>query len=283
MRVFSTSDLHYGATPQGDAATRALAAHVVAAGRPDDVLILVGDHAVTDEGIVACLKLFSGFPGERLAVAGNHDVWVHSGESRDSWDRYAGLSTVYRRAGFRSLEDGPVVVGDTAFVGSMGWYDYSFGEFSERFTAEAYRSKVYPGDPERVWLDAAYVRWRHTDAEMTAHLAGRLNGHLAAIGRARELVVAIHHVPTMELLFHPRFLVPDEWKFLSGFLGSEVFSQVIDCHAEVPTLVVNGHVHRAKSVRRGLARYVSLGGDYGHKELLIKEGEKLVKMTFPGQ
>lgn len=276
MRTFCVSDLHFGHDDWGDRSIDALARHVRLAGGPDDVLIAIGDHAVDDQGIITCLSKFHGFRGKTLAVAGNHDVWV--GSDGDSWLRYLGLADVFKEAGFRPLEVEPVVIGDTAFVGSMGWYDYSFRDPLD-IGIDAYRAKTYPGDSVPSWNDATYVRWRATDPQMTEWMAERLSRHLDLVADASRIVVAIHHVPTKRLLMHPRCFVPRRWRFANAFLGSERFREVISRHGNVRS-VVNGHIHLARTVSVGGTAYASIGGGYDAKQLLVAEGRAIKRLTF---
>ncbi len=276
MRMFFASDLHYGVDPEGDAAVRALAGHLLPprAGR-DDVLVLVGDLAKDDATVRECLALFAPFPGRKFAVAGNHDVWVVGGSS---WTRYRRLSRLFRAAGFHPLEDEPAVVDGVGFAGSMGWYDYSFRDADLRIPYAAYRAKTYPGKTMPIWNDAHLVSWGMPDEEVTAWQAERLARHLASLDGCGEKVLAIHHVPTKRLLYHPRWLVPREIRFANAFLGAERFADLACAHGV--DLVVNGHIHMAGTADVGRTRFASIGGDYGVKQLIVREDGRMLRKTF---
>ena len=84
MRIIATSDLHYNVR-RSRAPTEALADEVCRRG--GDVLILAGDSAGADYGHLEKLfALFEDFPGKRLAVAGNHELWTLG--NGDSLHRY---------------------------------------------------------------------------------------------------------------------------------------------------------------------------------------------------
>lgn len=277
MRMFFASDLHYGVGQEGDAAVRTLAGDL----RPpnagtDDVLILVGDLATDDAALRACLALFVGFPGRKFAVAGNHDIWIEGDAS--SWIRYRRVMKLFRAAGFHPLEEEPARMDGVGIAGSMGWYDYSFKDEELGIPARAYAAKTFPGRSSPSWNDALYARWGMTDAEMTAWQADRLDRHLASIADCREKIVAIHHVPTKRLLYHPRWLVPTEIRFANAFLGSERFAGIA-CARGVD-LVVNGHIHLAGSARIGGTSFASIGGDYCKKQLIIREGGQLTRRMY---
>lgn len=281
MRQFFASDLHLGSHPDGDRAVRSLAAFVCGESAPDDVLVIAGDIAVDDAGFDRCLRLFEGFRGARFAVRGNHDLWTAPGD--DSVSRYRRLGALIRRAGFHPLDDEPARIGDTGYVGSIGWYDYSFRDEVLGIPRSAYAAKTYPGETRPAWGDAVHVRWPYTDAQVTQMFLERLQRQLDAVRNASEVIVAIHHVPTKRLLFHPRWMVPRRWRFANAFLGSERFARLIARHPAPVRLVVNGHIHRGWEVRDGEVTYASIGGDYLRKELLIVEGARIERMSFEGQ
>ncbi|HTM68025.1 MAG TPA: metallophosphoesterase [Candidatus Binatia bacterium] len=280
MKTFFASDLHYGVNGQGNAAVRALATHLRSPNASrDDVLVLVGDIATDDKALRACLRLFREFPGRKLAVAGNHDVWVEGEES--SWTRYRRLSAIFRAAGFHPLEDEPIVIGGTAFAGSMGWYDYSFRDEEIGMPFRAYEKKTLPGAEHPLWNDANLVRWGMSDQDVTRWQAERLERHLSALAGSDDIVLAIHHVPTKRLLFHPRCLVPRETRFANAFLGSERFAEIACLHRVA--LVVNGHIHMAGDARIGETRFASIGGDYRGKQLIVRDRGRLVRSMFTSE
>ncbi|MGQ9631583.1 MAG: metallophosphoesterase, partial [bacterium] len=77
MRILATSDLHY---PRHKDEVSHLAQAVNESGA--DAFILGGDiSAFSDELYREVLGMFLGFQGLKLAVAGNHDLWVRDGNS----------------------------------------------------------------------------------------------------------------------------------------------------------------------------------------------------------
>lgn len=280
MVQYISSDLHFQPRRRDVEAVRALARYVVAEGKPEDVLILAGDYANTDTHVRECLRLFAGFRGHRLAVSGNHDVWTND-PHRDSWQRYQDLSRLYREEGFHALEDQPFIMNDgTAFVGSMGWYDYSFREESLGHGPEAYADKSDPDTGDPVWMDGVYVKWKFSDLAMTRYQLNRLGLHLTHTAKAEERVVVMHHAPTKALLFHPRELVPHRWKVANTFLGSECFADLLEQKIDVPTTVVNGHIHMAKTIVRKGITYASIGSSDTSRELLVRDGSTIARQTF---
>lgn len=264
MTIFAASDLHYGSRRAGDRAVRALADEVGAASE-DDVLLLGGDLAEGEAKLRECLALFERFRGPRLAIPGNHDIWVE-GDETSSWARYERLPRVFREHGFTALEDGPFAHGGVTYVGALGWYDYSFRD-DLGIPDEAYESKIYPGMTHSLWRDATRARWGESDRAFCDRQVERLAASLAAAPADRPIVALVHHVPTKALLVHPRALVPRFFRFVNAFLGSERLGDLLARDPRV-RLVVSGHIHRRGLARKRDATFVSIGGDYRRKELV---------------
>jgi predicted phosphohydrolase len=268
MRILVTSDLHYGVGKRGDAAVRALADWVVAARA--DVLIVNGDIGADLASLTACLELFRRFDGVKLAVPGNHDVWLVDDPKSDSWTLHEEvLPRTFRAAGFHPLHLEPCVVGDVAFVGSMGWYDYTFRD-DLGIPEECYSAKTYPGDPAPMWNDARFARFPWTDEELTQKLATRLGGQLAQTVGARRTYAIVHHLTHKRLLIHPRFVVPRKWRFANAFLGSDRLGDVLRA-AKRPIVAICGHVHMRREHREPDVHHVTIGSDYVHKEVVVVE------------
>lgn len=275
--IYATSDLHYGHGSVGDKATRALARALERRDRRD-VLILAGDLATGDDELRACLALFREFSGHKFALPGNHDVWTETGDSND---RLARVTAIFREAGFHPLAEEPRIVNGIGFAGCMGWYDYSFRDESLGFPIEAYRAKRYPRDPRHLWADVDYVHWGRTDEEVTIEEARALESQLDRLTRAgvQEIVVATHFVPTMRLLFHPRKLVPELWRFLNAYLGSTRFEEVVRRYSRVH-LAVCGHIHAARLASIGGTTFLSIGASYEGKELVTSDGRRITRQAF---
>lgn len=273
LRLAFTADLHWGARPRGDEATRALAALLQA--RPPEVLVLAGDvGAGTDFG--ECLALFADLPCRKALVPGNHDIWVEREDRRgDSLQVYRDyLPRVCAAHGFHYLDQEPLLLpeADLALVGSINWYDYSWS--LDRLRAEV------PDWEERVRTkrftrgqhnDANFVRWPLDDVRFTAEVVGAFRQHLtealAAVGR---VIVVTHHPPHYDLSFDrpgpPTGLDSLLWDALGGNRSLQI---VLEEHAERIAFAFCGHTHRAREqMLRGIRGY-NIGGDYQGKRLLL--------------
>jgi hypothetical protein len=268
MRLLLTADLHYN-HHRG----RALAEEVIdqmnhAGG---DVLIVVGDTGIADgDSIEQCLARFR-FPGPKLFIAGNHELWT---TRDDSYTIYRDeLPQRIRALGWRWLEDDPFVAGNFAIVGSVGWYDYSFAQASLGIPTRFYRAKVSPGaarylgnHPELFeqpgdiaphaleivarWNDGRHVKLGRSDEAFLAELLERLHAQLTALSQVPTIVAAIHHLPFAQLLPPPHSA---QWDFAKAYLGSRVIGELllefqnvkhVYCgHSHFPAEATIDHVH----------------------------------------
>ena len=282
LRVIATADLHYN-IQRSRGPTEELAKKLVATSA--DVLILAGDSAGIDTRALAeCLALFERFPGQKLLVPGNHCIWANAGQS--SWDKYESiLPRVAAEHGFDFLDQQPIIQEDVAFVGNMGWYDYSYRDESLAIPQRFYEHKVAPGAAARLpqhqhllsgysdvsaeaasivvrWMDGHWVRWTFSDAQVTTMLADRFAKHLEwAAQRARTIVAVTHHLPFAGMLPKP---TRPAWRFANAFMGSELFGQAM-LGQEKCRLAICGHSHCVDELTIEHVRCVNVGSTYRHK------------------
>jgi len=287
MKIVVTADLHYDIA-RSVGPTKQLAEQICAL--QADALIIVGDTCGRDSRILGrCLRLFDGFCGTKLLVAGNHELWTDHGDSLARYERE--LPAVARRCGFEVLDQGPAILDGVAIVGNMGWYDYSFRSPDLPIPMRFYQAKVAPGaaallpeyrhllngckdiPPEALaittrWMDGRFVKLPFDDAEFARRLADTLAGHLEqASRRADHVVVAIHHLPFERLV--PRTGRPS-WDFANAYMGSGLFGQVIAACPKVRH-VVCGHSHRAGGFEQDGLRCTNIGSTYVRKRFEILE------------
>lgn len=273
VRVAVTADLHHGPRhPDGAAATRTLAAELYA--DPPDVLILAGDIGAGDE-FGRCLDLFAGLRCHKALVPGNHDIWVRPddprGDSLAVYREYLPREAAAR--GFHYLDAGPLVLPDAglAVVGSMNWYDYSWGldrlrELAPGDWADRLRDKRFARGRHN---DAQFVRWGYDDPGFAREAVGAFAAHLRqALREVPAAVVVTHHPPARGLNFpkaEPWGLDAALWECFSGNAALErVLAEAAD---RVP-LAFCGHTHFARECQLGPARGYNVGGDYHFKRLV---------------
>jgi predicted phosphohydrolase len=282
LKVIALADLHYN-IPRCREQVQTQASAVCRRGA--DVLVIAGDTASTEIHFFKdALELFKSFPGRKLLVPGNHDIWVlAAGDSRKRYEQE--LPDICRDCGFDYLDAGPVVIDGTAFVGSIGWYDYTFRDASLDVPMRFYEAKVGPGAAAAlrrhhhlvdgygdvteamkqitaIWRDGQHVRLGLTDTEFTREQAARLQRHLEAVApQVRQILAVVHHLPIREMAPHAE---EPNWRFARAFLGSCCFGEVFDAQPKVK-YVLAGHSHWPHREHRPHAEYINVGSGYHRK------------------
>jgi len=283
VRLLITSDLHYN-HPVSQPLAEELIERMNAAG--GDVLLVIGDTAVADGDCwEQCLGRFR-FDGPKLLVAGNHELWTNGNDSLAVL-----MNQLPRRAaalGWRWLADEPLVIGDVALVGSVGWYDYSFAQKELGIPRRFYENKISPGVAQRLekfahllgedvgerarrlyarWNDGVHVKLGMSDEKFLAALLGRLEEQLAGLARVPNVIAAVHCLPFAQLL-PPSHNA--QWDFAKAYLGSEKIGQLLLKYPNVKR-VYCGHSHFPARARVGHLTAVSTGCGYRHKRFLQVE------------
>ena len=129
LRLAVTADLHWGTAR---AATRPPGcSSPTCTADPPDVLVIAGDVGAGDE-FGRCLDLFADLPCRKALVPGNHDIWVARPTTRAA-TRSPSTANTCRRSRRPRLPLTSTTARSScpepglALVGSMNWYDYSWG------------------------------------------------------------------------------------------------------------------------------------------------------------
>lgn len=262
MRIVALADPHFDAAARPR--MRALAETVRAT--EADVLVLAGDCAAEGpELIPEVLDLLAAFNGPRLMVPGNHDLWQAELPFETARIYEQTIPEIAAAHGFHLLDREPFVLGDTAFVGCMGWYNYDLRQREapqagltvtpvqvsrgadggmdfaavpgagekrwEELGAEDYAAGGLiwqaSGAPHvAVWNDAMHLDWGRPDAEIAARFVARLRAQVAAVaGRARRIVGVTHFVPFAELAEH--HLTNPTRAFARAYLGDPALGEAL--------------------------------------------------------
>ncbi len=283
MKLFISSDIHWELRT-GRRDTLRLAEEVCSRGDADDVLILAGDVAragdilqrddiAEDPGWEECFGLFDSFPGTKIACAGNHDIWDKNYFNEDYPTRESGPSMhIYEelwpraceQAGWHCLDAGPLVAGDVAFVGCMGWYDYSFRDESRGWPMRAYERKIIPGNWSPVTNDVNYAKLGMSDPDFTTIQLELLEEQIECVEARCETIVAVTHHPCLKCMFDER---NEMWTAISG---SARIGELLLAHEKIE-LYIAGHTHEY-SVRESRAQHVRClnpASTYEKKNLLV--------------
>ena len=265
MRVLATADLHYNhhrskriAEELIDEMNRACDESQI------DAVLIVGDTAVADgDSLEQCLSRIR-FAGEKIFVAGNHELWTRRANSytifREELPRRIGA------LGWRWLEDDPFVSVDrrVAIVGSVGWYDYSFAVPQLGVSRESYASKSVvnsSGDTIARWNDGKFVKLHRSDETFLEELLIKLQSQLERLRDVPRVLAAIHHVPFDELL-PPKH--GSQWDFARAYLGSRRIGELLRRYPNVSD-VVCGHSHFGVEATVGGIRAINIGSGYRAK------------------
>jgi 3',5'-cyclic AMP phosphodiesterase CpdA len=278
MRLLVTADLHFN-----HARSKPLAIEVIermnAAG--GDGVLIVGDTAVADgDDIENCLSRFKT-SGPKLFLCGNHELWTRGPDSHGVFTR--DLPRRIESLGWQWLETQPLIERSFAIVGTVGWYDYSFGSPRLAIPARFYAAKMSPGAAEYLrredllgdgsdlspdalevvarWNDGKFVKLHRSDAAFLEECLVRLAAHLEQAAHLPRVLVATHHIPFGELLPPMRY---NQVEFVKAYLGSERMGDLIRRFANVHD-VFCGHSHFAAEAMLDGIRAVNIGSSYRHK------------------
>lgn len=235
VKLAFTSDLHLPMTPP---AVIAQLAQEIAASEPD-VLAVAGDIGEGLAAIEECLRILTtAVSCPVVAVAGNHDLWLHEPPrlTRERW--FTHLPETVRKAGAIWLEGEAFNVRGVALVGTIAWYDYSAADPSIQESPITFaRNKRY-FNPDAILID-----WTYTDPAFAALVAEpflKTLDRLEADPAVRQTVV-FTHVPLLECQMCRR---PEnrDWSFSNAYFGNLTLgAEVIQRHKV--THIVSGHTH----------------------------------------
>jgi predicted phosphodiesterase len=231
MRVFAVSDVHvdYEANAQW-------IANLSSYDYQHDLLILAGD--VTDNAVLLdwCLRTLVAKFRKVLFVPGNHDLWViREPELKTSLDKYQDILAIAECSGasMSTHEER-----DLRIVPLLGWYDYSFGEPSERLRS--------------AWMDYRACRWPpgYAERDVAAHFTQLNPGSRAAT--QSKVITFSHFLPRIDVM--PAG-VSAEHKLLYPVLGLDHLDrQLRDLGS---SLHVYGHSHVNRAIHLDGVWYVN--------------------------
>ena len=209
-----------------------------------DAAVIVGDVSGTGR-LEHVRELLLGvkrvFQGPIIVVPGNHDIYV----LQDEQDR--GLNSLIKLSMFNSLVRDlgcvalmlePYVLNDVGFVGSIGWYDYTYAPDYLGLKIEDFRKKEYGFS---VWMDKFFAKFPFSDEEFTFILVNRLEEDIRKIYDKVNVIVAVfHHVPFRKMV---KYKLKPGWDYFSTFMGSEAFGYLLTRFKDKVKLALHGHAH----------------------------------------
>lgn len=202
-----------------------------------DYVVIAGDIAGSAKEVLMFLARLAEF--KILFVPGNHDIWTTAGHKDASWNEY---NQLLMHPG--NLIRYPLIIGDWAIVGSMGWYDYSFRHKHVNYDECKYLKKKF-------WNDADMCKWNMTDSELTNLMLQQTNDVLKECTN-KNVIFVTHFVPWKDFLT----VTAKDSPVTDGYMGSKRLGELLDQYKNVK-YVHFGHTHK----RFGLM-------DFGDKKVI---------------
>jgi len=278
QKLLVTADLHYGLYPAGDDCSNRLAELVCASDA--EVFAICGDVGDVDlESFAAALDLFGDFKGLKLLVPGNHDLWSAAAPTEEKYRKV--LPALAADHGFHMLDVGPLTMGRTAFIGNIGWYDYSFRNLRLNVSLSQYRRKELPG--VCTWNDGRFMDWDVSDAEFTEKCLRKLQAAYRAVEPSVHTVVAVLHVvPWQDMLYGPASAA---FEFSRAYMGSDRIGRLLEDCPKV-RYVFCGHRHGPALHSTEARKAWCVGSEYRKKRLLevkLSTGEHITHVFAAGE
>lgn len=252
-----------------------------------DVLAVCGD--ITND-----IRLFESFfrylsssllknNTQILVTPGNHDVWVYKPQNPipNSKEKYYEVipKVLSSMENVHYLPIKPYVKDGHAFVGSMGWYDYSFIDNYDTGTLSSTIRKSL----DKHWFDKKYIWWGPHQARLEEDNVSILNEMLSSLKRDlnrvktyKDITVCLHMVPKFEFCRSSL-----ELDLFSAYMGTDKMYELIKKYRNVRR-VLFGHTHYTFDRTIGDVRYInaSIGLKYQNKNkpmsIYVRERMKFI-------
>lgn len=239
-----------------------------------DVILVTGDVAGSTTYVQKFLEGINTTVKKKIFCPGNHDIWVNSKSHDASWVKYYQiLPELCNEFEWHYLPNQPIGVDNVAFVGSMGWYDYSTRNpvWDNEISLQEYSTKSNKMSGG-VWMDREYAKFGdYSDKDVADHLASELISDLQKISKdiLRDLfeaspskleefdiyktankdkfrnidtvVIGTHMVPFYEFV---KFTGNLDWDYFSAFIGNTTLGRIIESiNRDLRKVSVFGHTH----------------------------------------
>jgi len=206
-----------------------------------DLVLILGDLTAYPRTLLAdwsaCLSIFSSrWP--TAVIPGNHDVYPHAetGSSVELLTKH--LPSITESLGVTWLHHGPYILGDTAIVGDIAWYDYSakspFLDHDDKWYARSKPHIVEDGAIDWVWSDPLFSKVCRQ--RIVKQLIKLENDE-----KIRRVIVGTH-VP---LFYNQMVHKPSDyhWEAGAAYFGNFETGKVVQEFSKVE-LVLSGHIHQ---------------------------------------
>ena len=259
MRVAAISDIHVSS--DGSDEKLILEIHERVKELSPDVFVIAGDISASVTILADSLSKLHVDDCINLYVAGNHDIWFEQDKGLSSLEKYSHtIGDVCKKHGWLHLPDQPYIMESTVFIGSLGWYDYSFRRADLQIPEEAYEEKQFE---DAVWYDVFNVDWYLTDKEATNLFNRKIEYDLSVLSDKVERIVFVsHHLPFKELTVYKQRL---PWDFFSAYMGAISTGKILLDDKRV-ILSISGHSHIRNKITINGITAISVPIGYGRPE-----------------
>jgi len=259
VKIVAISDLHILSNHQDSLFLESIRRRVEEI-KPD-IFVIAGDISDYLETISESLNVLQIDDCVKLYVPGNHDIWFEDNDGPGSLEKYARtLEEICKKYDFRYLPNAPFIHDETAFIGSIGWYDYSFRRFNLEIPEENYLQKEYHG---AVWYDIFKIDWGYSDSEATTLFNQKLEYDLRNLPESiKQVIFVSHHLPFKELTIYKNKL---PWDFYSAFMGAVSTGKILLDDKRV-VLSISGHSHVRNMARIGKLTALTVPVGYSRPE-----------------
>ena len=161
MKIAFTSDIHYDITSANRELVPFLIKHLNLLN--PDFFVIAGDLANNISELKKAFIEFQRLNTQIIYIPGNHDIWIESKnkvrKGQDSFYKYnEEIPNLCQNYNILFPVKKPLIIKDTAILGSIGWYDYSLKDIrlNEIYTQNDYDKGEFH---QASWNDARYAVW----------------------------------------------------------------------------------------------------------------------------
>ncbi len=195
MRIFTVSDLHIDYEEN-----RHWLHQLSFYDHQDDILILAGDISDKTMLLMEAFEVVQRRFATVLYVPGNHDLWVKRNGGDSSLEQFL---LVRQIADDYGLKTEPVHAGSISIVPLFGWYDYSFGQPSQKILD--------------AWVDFAACKWP-SDFDETAITNFFVSLNEPVLQVTNQTVITFSHfLPRIDVM---PWQIPAQFHYLYPVLGT---------------------------------------------------------------
>ena len=198
-----------------------------------DILIFTGDIAGQTKKVFDFLEITSSLNFEtKLFVPGNHDLWVNqNSEDLSKVKYYEIFPEICERLSWHYLPNDPLIIDNTVFLGTTGWYDYSSRNriWDNQYNLSDYAKKKHPLSNMEL-SDRHYIRFGSDDIDIANQFNQDLVNDFEYVhqrispSEINNYVILSHVVPFEKFIVYRGIF---KYDYFTAFFGNFNLGQVI--------------------------------------------------------